>query len=1234
MDIYKYQIWTCNIPGVYTPGCNDEFVLSSTTPSTAVELQIANINMATLTPRIGSSQYRNRAYNTPTSSQSPTTNPCVGKCSTLTTPCYPELHATFTGLNDGFIVKGGNTGLEITNIDPIILNTLPTLPTWDELDNSNKPIYAIFNLYGPSYTSLVGENIFTNYLDDIDWDGPGAYEFFACGKITTSCSENEPIYTSDVVQYPVQVPAPNGGICTDNSGVNSGVLFTTIHVRSCDPIEGNSHLKLDIGFDSNWGNTIPQIGQTLVVNLKNSTILSVMYDGDSVIPEIACANLCFTIIDIYVSSEVPSSTVDILQYPYDCNGEFCNTDCKGSAPQDIDVVDLTNCGDYLGEIWGNKDLWVSSVGINKISLNDNPELLTASINGDSILVNLNSIVKVPGSEAIFWGCYTVGAVYSTPAYMVNAIVGKIDIVDTNYECDGVLSNTYPGTGCADPKATNYDKLAVACYAGYTPIGGTPTDCCTYGAPTYGCTNPAFTNYNPFVTSACNGYNGNPVGNYSSTGGVPCSSNIGVINCCCNANTISCPLLERYGFLGSIWMGVWDAMTQAAGLYNGGTVGWASVVEWPASSSQYWFKSTGSAVSGTDPPGAGTNKWLRCQYNCIDPLADNFNPLASVDCSGDIGGTDYSCCVYTSPCSNQLTIFLEQDFNDIGHYSLWDGEILQKDTFSNFTWSASTGSPWTVMVQNSTEFGFYEDTQGFTWVIDWGDGTSPQTVQYPTTELTYVYADEGTYTVGIQMSAPWGITSVSQPLTLPASNANDPNFDPNPNATFMFDPPGGWPTLPMNWLYSDWGPLDSGVDPQAYVTANYTALPFCFTGVTESQLGAFQTYSKGSNDPNLESGYFLNVSTPLGGQVEMPDGTIQNDLVGEIIAVNLGYTAYTISDGSQGAIGYPVTLYDFDNGITIFESCSDGLRQYNMYTIDCGDEEITCESCLGDQPYGPNMNLIVYVNNDMGVWDAITVYSGGDFVFYNGCCWYATNDTFSGQQTEPTTYTPGPTYWFLCPGMSPLPGSAGGCTSNKLKSNTPYSDCFNQEVTNPLTGTLMHSNNNYTGNYDHTTNYNQGDIISDEICGYIAAISGVGSSLGSPSALTNPNWVLCPTNPSGCLGSNTKAKVGTTGWSSTDNLVLDDYCVGLQNDWESQGSQSYQGYTQIYNVGDVIDYKVTTGPATGTVNFFTPSPNPASIGFSGIINIPPEPQNVGCYGDGCNPTNLSTDYWRGCAFTVI
>ena len=129
MDVYKYQIWTCNIPGVYTPGCNDAFVMSSTTTATTVaQAQMANLQPMTVpAPKIPSSQYKTKLYGPPQSSSGmPAPNPCAGQCG-MGVECYQTLNINITNLCEGNFVAQNGGGLALQYVDPIILETLPAM---------------------------------------------------------------------------------------------------------------------------------------------------------------------------------------------------------------------------------------------------------------------------------------------------------------------------------------------------------------------------------------------------------------------------------------------------------------------------------------------------------------------------------------------------------------------------------------------------------------------------------------------------------------------------------------------------------------------------------------------------------------------------------------------------------------------------------------------------------------------------------------------------------------------------------------------------------------------------------------------------------------------------------------------------------------------------------------------------------------------------------------------------
>ena len=336
--------------------------------------------------------------------------------------CYQSLNINILGICEAnFVVQNGG-GLALQFVDPIILETLPSLPSWIDLYTAGESINAIFNLYGPSYVGPVAADEFLDFQEEVGWEGPGAYEYFVCGNIDAVCSPYEPTVQIDIVQYP-QVPfGTPGGVGCDNCGTFTGIFFTRIHLKSCNPIEGTSYLELYVGFDSNWGAEGPQIGEVVLVNMNNSEIVPISYGGGSSLPDDVCGNLCFTIIDISVVDTPPNSIVDISQYPYNCDGELCDTNCPELPPEEIHVVDLTLCGNDIGTIWNNSSIWSTIQDITQVSVETNPDLLTASQNGDTVLINLNSTSNSFVNESIFWACYNVGPSYtlSTLFYKFNS----------------------------------------------------------------------------------------------------------------------------------------------------------------------------------------------------------------------------------------------------------------------------------------------------------------------------------------------------------------------------------------------------------------------------------------------------------------------------------------------------------------------------------------------------------------------------------------------------------------------------------------------------------------------------------------------------------------------------------------------------------------------------------------------------------------------------------------------
>ena len=53
----------------------------------------------------------------------------------------------------------------------------------------------------------------------------------------------------------------------------------------------------------------------------------------------------------------------------------------------------------------------------------------------------------------------------------------------------------------------------------------------------------------------------------------------------------------------------------------------------------------------------------------------------------------------------IDVVFQNSFNDLGFYTPFDGFILQKEVVNNFIFSASTGSPYTVLVYNTSDIEF-------------------------------------------------------------------------------------------------------------------------------------------------------------------------------------------------------------------------------------------------------------------------------------------------------------------------------------------------------------------------------------------------------------------------------------------------------------------------------------------------------------------------------------------------
>jgi len=512
--------------------------------------------------------------------------------------------------------------------------------------------------------------------------------------------------------------------------------------------------------------------------------------------------------------------------------------------------------------------------------------------------------------------------------------------------------------------------------------------------------------------------------------------------------------------------------------------------------------------------------------------DSFNQTQSVISVGNASISPVNItpntfgCECQNPLGEQLSkipIFISQDFNDIGHYSVWDGNISQQEIFANFIFSGVSSGGMDVLVTNTTDFGYYETFQKSPYTIDWGVlGMSTQVLYYPslTTQSLHTYTTPGQYTITITQDSPWGPLSTSKVITVPletyAVMAGSVISPTNPTLQMdqaspllgpmtydIFGNPSGFQGGSTGY-FNDYPnmPLDSGTHINQYSGMTFGAgsqggQP-CFTvsGITDSILGNFQTYTN-SNTANLPPGFNAGVTVPIGGDVLDPiTNGFLTGVYGTIDFAGAAYTAYTISSAANStgvADGdTPIRFWDFNNGITIFEATSCGLDNLAWGAEECiacpsGD----CEYCTTKDEYIDRVTGVPHSIGPgvvVGDWSPSGNYSIGDIVYdvtFNSCCCYmavtniSSSDPWFGTapvMMEEGTYNDGGVYthvWEAC---------APECVSCPPGTNTPCNDF--------TLVSYIYSSGNF---------YNAGDYVEGEYgnC-YQALVSG---TLSAPTGYT-------------------------------------------------------------------------------------------------------------------------------------
>ena len=250
----------------------------------------------------------------------------------------------------------------------------------------------------------------------------------------------------------------------------------------------------------------------------------------------------------------------------------------------------------------------------------------------------------------------------------------------------------------------------------------------------------------------------------------------------------------------------------------------------------------------------------------------------------------------------IPIFITENTIDIGYYSAFDGMAVQKDTITNFLFSATTLDPYTYFFYNTSDTEFKKYLSFSQYNVDWGDGSPTTTITSTSPNFySHNYTQTGTFTITMSGMSPWGVNLVKKDVTVPYTDI----VITNPKGVAYFYPSGGnWSGTPLMYDYIFSG--DSICDVDLQTSDNYTTIPIIITGYTKSTMNDLEVYGS-KYDPNLYDGRFKQ-------DVQI---TANTETIGTFHGPSVDglYTSYTIND---------ITYFDWIDGTTVFSVKSSGL----------------------------------------------------------------------------------------------------------------------------------------------------------------------------------------------------------------------------------------------------------------------------------------------------------------------
>lgn len=261
----------------------------------------------------------------------------------------------------------------------------------------------------------------------------------------------------------------------------------------------------------------------------------------------------------------------------------------------------------------------------------------------------------------------------------------------------------------------------------------------------------------------------------------------------------------------------------------------------------------------------------------------------------------------------IPIYLSQSTIDLGFYSPFDGDIIQKEVLNNFLFSSTTltsinTNPYKYNLYNTSSIEFGKFLQTTTWQINWGDGTPlEQITNFAPNGLSHQYPlnIKSVYTITLIGNSPWGINKTQKKVYTPYEDivAN------NPYGNLVFNQMGGNWVIPNSYNYIFTGDSANNVNDQ--ISSNFTNVPFLITGFTKSRLIELASYG-------IQKYVIGDVFAVVSGTTTRQDGTKRPNTVkiGEIVSLS-DPIQYKIND---------ITFFDYSDGTTIYFVESSGITK--------------------------------------------------------------------------------------------------------------------------------------------------------------------------------------------------------------------------------------------------------------------------------------------------------------------